>query len=550
MDRKKRRKAKREQVREQVRDQKPPERMKVQAMELFRAQDAATRAALKSVSTAAATADGYENAISKLGLNQQNALSAGTYDFDLVTRNRILLEMAYRGSWIVGVMIDAIAEDMTREGASVTTSEAEDRLPDFKASFSRLQVWASLCDLIKWGDLYGGAIGVIQIDGQDLATPLMLDTVAKDSFKGIVVFDRWMVNPMLQDTIDSGPDMGLPAYYQIVNTLNAYSPLEQAATGNLIVHHSRIIRAIGIKLPFFQAITEQMWGESVLERLWDRLISFDNATMSTASLIDRANLRTVKVNRLREIIAAGGEMLEGLRASFDFMRIAQVNEGLTLLDGEDEFASTAYTFTGLPETLLQFGQQLAGARGIPLVRLFGQSPAGLNSTGESDMRIYYDNIKAKQEALLRRPFETLIKIMWRSEFGTPSPEDLEFQFVPLWQMDAKDKAEIAKTNTETVVAAQTAGLCPTPAAMKELRSQAPQTGLFANITDEDIEEAELEPAPLPDMPPQDNPQGVDKPVDKSKSTEQVREPLRVVKGGKTADARRKRWQEWLAWLKS
>ena len=67
------------------------------------------------------------------------------------------------------------------------------------------------------------------------------------------------------------------------------------------VHHSRCARLGGNKLPFFQAITEMMWDESVLERLWDRLIEFDTATSSAGSLILRANLRTVGVKGLREI---------------------------------------------------------------------------------------------------------------------------------------------------------------------------------------------------------------------------------------------------------
>ncbi len=550
MGRKERRKVKREEVRK-VQEKA---RLKVQPMDIFRAQDAATKQALR-----ACTADGFENAVSRLGLHQDNALSAGTYDFDLVTRNRILLEMAYRGSWIVGAVVDAVAEDMTRAGVDITTSEAEKDLPDFKASFSRLSIWESLCDGVKWGRLYGGAIGVMQIEGQDLRTPLNLDSVGQGSFQGIIVFDRWMLNPVLQDSIDSGPDMGLPKFYQIVNDPNAYSPSAEVAMGDIIVHHSRIFRHIGIKLPFFQAITEMMWGESVLERLWDRLISFDNATLSTASLIDRANLRTVKIERLREVIAAGGEALEGLKGQFDMMRLAQVNEGLTLLDKEDDFATTSYSFAGIPETLLQFGQQLSGASGIPLVRLFGQSPAGLSATGDSDIRLYYDKINAQQEATLRRPFETLLKVMWRSEFGTPAPKDLAFKFTPLWQMDAKDKAEIGKTNTETITTAHQDGLLTTPAAMKELRSQSAQTGLFANITDEDIEEAELEPAPLPDVAPQVTEPGKEKPsnVIPMKKPDSVRE-LPKAKTGDSSYYREswrkwldwERWEKWLEWLES
>lgn len=435
------------------------------------------------------TADGFDNFVSRLGLNNDNALSAGTYEFNLVTRNRIKLEAAYRGSWVVGAIIDSVAEDMTRAGINITTNEDDSDIKDIKNAISRLQVSQSLCDTVKWADLYGGAIAVIQIKGQDLSTPIDLETIAKDQFQGLVVFDRWQLNPVLQDVIDSGPEMGLPKYYQIVNNPSQLEPTARTATGQTTVHHTRCIRVDGIKLPYFQAITEMMWGESRLERLWDRLISFDNATMSSASLIDRANLRTVQIENLREIIAAGGAAQAGLLAQFEMMRQLQVNEGLTLLDKNDEFSSTAYSFAGLSDMMLQFGQQLAGASGIPLVRLFGQSPAGLSATGESDIRMYYDNIRAKQEAKLRNGWEVLLKVMWRSVYGKPAPKDLEFQFVPLWQMSATDRASIAKSNTETVIGAFEAGLINSASAMQELRETSGDTGLFSNITDEEIEEA-------------------------------------------------------------
>ena len=481
---------------------KPAPKMQVSPMRIFAAEAERAELALKSSQTAK-TLDGFDNFVSRLGLNNDNALSAGTYEFNLVTRNRIKLEAAYRGSWVVGSIIDSIAEDMTRAGVDVTTNESKADLKDLHNAISRLQIWQSICAGIKWGDLYGGAIGVIQIDGQDLSTPLDLDTIAKDQFQGLAIYDRWQLNPNLQDTIDSGPELGLPASYAIVTssaaTQSETSGQEQAS-GQIIVHHSRVIRFIGIELPFFQAQTEMFWGESRLERLWDRLISFDNATMSSAQLIDRANLRTVGVDGLREIIAAGGEAQAGLLAQFEMMRSLQVNEGLTLIDKEDSFASTAYSFAGLSDMMLQFGQQLAGASGIPLVRLFGQSPAGLNSSGEGELRTYYDNINAKQESRLRNPWEVLVKVLWRSVYGEGAPKDLELAFTPLWQTSELDKATIAKTNAESVVGTYDAGIINRETALKELRAVSSNTGLFSYISDEDIKESEGEEPPLPDAP--------------------------------------------------
>lgn len=455
------------------------------------------------------TADGFDNFVSKLGLNNDNALSAGGYAFNLITRNRILLEASYRGSWIVGAIVDSVAEDMTRAGVAITTHEGEKNLKQLKSAISRLKIGQSLCTGIKWGRLYGGALGVVQVKGQKLDTPLNLDTVAKDQFQGLVIYDRWQLNPYLDEVIDSGPDMGLPKYYSIVTDLTANTAatnVDAQATGQIKVHHSRVIRFTGIDLPYFQAITEMMWGESVLERLWDRLISFDNATMSSASLIDRANLRHVGVAGLREIIAAGGAAQDGLAAMFEMIRSLQVNEGFTLFDKEDEFQTTSYTFAGLSDMLLQFSQQISGAANIPLTRLFGQSPAGLSATGDADIRMYYDNINADQEAKLRNGWEMLLKIMWRSCFGASAPDDLEFNFVPLWQMSATDKAVIAKSNAETIIGAYEADLVKKPVAMQELRQNSNETGLFSNISDEDIAEAEAEPEDNPPLPGEVDPE--------------------------------------------
>lgn len=476
-----------------AKDSEPKEKVSLNAMAVFREQ--AKRQA------AAMTTDGFDNFVSRLGLNNNNALSDGTYEFNLITRNRILLEAAYRGSWIVGAIVDSVAEDMTRAGADIQTSEGDQDIADLQKDIKRLQIWQSLCFLIKMARLYGGAIAVMQVKGQNLSSPLDLDTIDKGQFEGLVVFDRWQLNPVLQDVIDSGPEMGLPRYYQIVNNPIQVEPSAPTMTGQVTVHHTRCIRMTGIDLPFFQAITEMMWGESILERLWDRLISYDNATMSAASLIDRANLRTVGIENLREIIAAGGPAYEGLLSMFEMMRRMQVNEGLTLLDKNDVFASTAYSFAGLSDMLLQFAQQLSGASGIPLVRMLGQSPAGLSATGETDIRMYYDNVNAQQWAKLGPAFETLIKVMWRSTFGVPSPKDLSFSFVPLWQMTAVDKANNAKTNTETILGAFEAGLTSKEASLKELRDSSGDTGVFSNISDEEITEAENEPPPEPDEEP-------------------------------------------------
>lgn len=486
-----------------VKKKPSPPRVPVSAMRLFAAEEKARNAMLSAhtsdATKASRTVDGFDNFVSRLGLNNDNTLSGGTYEFNLVTRNRVKLEAAYRGSWIVGRIIDSIPEDMTRSGIAINTNEDDSDIADIRTAISRLKISESLCDNLRWGDLYGGSIAVLQIEGQDMSSPLDLETIGKGQFKGLVVFDRWQIQPLVEQVIDSGPDMGLPKFYDIITNPLMMSPTAQTLrAGQIRVHYSRVIRATGIKLPFFQAITENMWGESKLERLWDRLISFDNVTLSAAQLVDRANLRTVGIEGFREVLAAGGAAKEGLLAQFEMMRLMQVNEGLTLLDKNDTFQSTAYSFSGLADMIIQQAQQLSGASEIPLTRLFGQAPAGLNATGDADIRMYYDSILAKQETKLRGGWDIMLQVLWRSVYGKEAPKDLQFNFVPLWQMSALDKANVAKTQTETIIGAFDTGLISRESSMRELRENSSETGLFSNITDEEINEAEEEPPmPLP-----------------------------------------------------
>jgi phage-related protein (TIGR01555 family) len=452
----------------------------------------------KTKNKAHMAADSFANFMQRVGVGANNTLSQSGYIFNNLTNNNRMLEAQYRGSWIVGAIVDSIADDMCRAGITLRSNIAADKLDKIYAAYSNLRIWESMADTIRWARLYGGAIAVMQIEGHDMATTLDPSTVAKGQFKGLAVYDRWQLQPDLNNLIQSGYDIGLPAYYRIITSQDYYKTgnNETKLAGSINVHHSRVIRQIGTQLPFFQAISQELWGASIIERLNDRLVAFDNATMNTANLVDKARLNIIRVDGLRDAISAGGKITENLMNSFETMRYWQSNAGLTILDKQDEYETTSYGFSGLTDIITQFGQQLAGASRTPLVRLFGQAPAGLNSSGESDWRNYYDHINSEQESNLRAGISKLNPVIYASTYGEQMPEDLEFDFVSLWQMSAVDKANIGKTTTESILGALDSGVIDTATAMKELRLASRVTGLFTNITDEQIEEAEEEP-PLP-----------------------------------------------------
>lgn len=444
------------------------------------------------------TADSFQNLQAALGIGSNNLLTSSFYGFNPITRIPLQLEWMYRGSWICGKGVDAPADDMTRAGISFDTEMDPAEKEKLQAALLDLRTWHQLRECLKWARLYGGALGFVMIDGQKPQTPLDVKSIGPGQFKGIMPINRWMVSPTLTEVItDFGPEWGNPKFYDMVQSLPS-----QGWTPR--IHHSRVIRFIGIDLPFQQKLTENGWGESVLERVYEILVAHSSTSTGAAQLVYKAHLRLLKIDGLRQIIAAGGPAMAGVTAMLANLRLTQSNEGITLLDKEDDFEVQAYSFAGLDNILRQFDEQISGAFGIPLVRMFGQSPGGLGSNGESEIRTYYDDVAKEQENKLRHPLNLILDILSRSVMEKPLPEGFRFSFKPLWLVKETEKSAIGSQTTDTVIKAFEAGIVSEAVALKELRNGSTLTGVWSNISDEDIAQADDKPpaAPAPIVPPE------------------------------------------------
>ena len=423
------------------------------------------------------TADGFSNFTMGLGVNSEidNAVSQGFFAFNDYTKNRIQLEAAYRTNWLCSSLVSCVAEDMTRAGLDFTGEIEPTKLVEFQTFWKYAGIMDDFTDGLKWGRLYGGAVGLIMIRGADYTKPLDVTKVRQNDFIGFPVFDRWRVTPDLNNLIQSGRDIGLPEYY----TFTEFG-LELAK-----VHHSYIIRFTGDKLPHYQAINELLWGASILENVIDRIMEFETATAGVINLVSRAHLRTVKVEDLRETLARGGQAEANLIKSFQYIRKMQNNEGITLLDKVDEFQAQSFTFSGLTDITTQHIQQIAGAKRIPLPVLFGESPAGLNASGDSDIRIYYDGIAAAQGKYYEH-ITKLAHILYQSKFGEDAPEDLGIKWRSLWQHTEQEKADITAKTVTSIIALHESGLIDKTLALKELKQASELTNFGTNITADDI----------------------------------------------------------------
>ena len=394
------------------------------------------------------TTDGYSNPFARLGFGQPNLLETAQYPMTRMTQNYSLLNALYRDDWIVQKIVNTIPEDMTKNWYALSSQVEPDQLKALANAERRTHVRQRILEGLRWGRLFGGAAGIIVIEGQEdmLDQPLDLNLIMPGQFKGIIIADRWSgVYPdsaIVQDISD--PDFGTPDYYN-------FSMSETQIASGIRVHHSRVLRFIGRELPYIERMSEQYWGMSELEHVYTELNKRNTTSANIAQLIFQANIRTYKMSDLGEmLVATDPRSQQDLYQTLVMQNFLMSNMGMNVMDKDDDFVTNRYTFSGLNDIYESFMLDLAGASEIPVTRLFGRSPAGMNATGESDLINYYDKVRQQQEANLRPVLEKLLPILCLSTWGA-IPDDLDFVFNPIRDTSEEERANLIQQSTAAIV---------------------------------------------------------------------------------------------------
>jgi phage-related protein (TIGR01555 family) len=427
--------------------------------------------------------DAFQNLAARLGFGSNNLSEGAEYPLTRLTRNYQLLTSLYRSHWIIRKIIDTIPEDMMKNWITLTCQIDPKAIDAFNKVIRKTRVKEKLLEGLQWGRLYGGAAAIMLIKGHEdyLDQPLNLDAVLPDSFKGLLVLDRWSgIAPTGELVTDiNDPDFGLPATYQI--TIDGGQTFK--------VHSSRVIRFTGRKLPYYEKVAENNWSISEVEVIFDELKKRDNTSWNIASLIFLANIRIMKMGKLGSMLGLGNaQQQQALHNTLSAQNSLMSNQGMMVLDKDDEFDTKTYTFSGINDIYESFMLDLSGASEIPVTKLFGRAPGGLTGNDESSGQNYDGNIETKQEATLRPALDKLLPVVCVSLWGFV-PDDFDFKFNPVRSISTEKLAEISSKMTESVDKVYNSGIIGRKTALKELRQNSEITGLFSNISDDEIEAA-------------------------------------------------------------
>lgn len=388
--------------------------------------------------TAQAVADGaYVNMVAQLG-TQRDKASGGQFALPLPLNDQ-QLEAAYTQDWLSQRIIERPAADMLRAGFYYTGISPE-QISKLDEANKKLHLVPRLIQLLAQARLYGtGYILMGVADGLDTTQPLERDRVRTGNLQFLTVVPK---KRMTHSTTKLPPEQAggqtnRPMYYTV-------QPDPQVGGKAFNIHHSRVIRLDRMSLAG-TSLHSDGTGMSVLQTVYDVVLRYASVNAGAASLVHEAKVDVIKTKGLVDKLLYDAK---SVFERFGAMALLKGINGMLVVDkDEEDYDSKSYSFGGLPELMREFSVQTAGAAEMPYTILFGQSPAGLNSTGEHDTRNYYDSIATAQEWMLKPVLMDLLDVVMRSVFGAPLA-GLDVVFNPLWQLDPKTRAEIEKANSE------------------------------------------------------------------------------------------------------
>lgn len=441
--------------------------------------------------------DYFSNQAARMGWGTASLAESTDYEMVRLSNQYWLMLTLYRNHWIVRRIVDLPAQDMTRAWCKINCDVEPDDISRFDRVVKRTFTPHKIRQAIKWARLFGGAGCVMAIKGHEnkLDQPLNIKDVGLDSYLGLIPFDRWSgMQPTseISQNIENPLQWGLP---------QGYTVQDENGSKSFDVHASRVLRFCGPEVPKPELQAQMYWGISCIEPVYEDLKKRDNASWSMLQLLFRAQILAQRNTELAQILsgvgstqAASEQWAKRMQAQNELIS----NQSMIILGKDGELFTTNYTFTGIGQVYEQFQMDVSGASEIPATRLFGKMPSGLGQTNDADERYYEERIAQEQDGNLRPELDKLYPVIAMSTWGKV-PDDLDFTFPSIRVLTEEDKAEMTEKASAPIIAAFNAGLISQKTSLKELKQLSDTTGVFSNITDEDIENADDEPIDMSEL---------------------------------------------------
>jgi phage-related protein (TIGR01555 family) len=365
-----------------------------------------------------------------------------------------VLAAMYRFDWVARKFIDIIADDATRKWIEFITDDVE-VMAGINKTMDDLKIKDAFNIALINARLYGGSVLIPGInDGQTVDKPLNFDNIKSiNHFSNVL--DRWQIHIVKTYNDPLSADFGKPELYSlqpISRGTGFLSGVKSLISHNQIIHESRVIRFDGRYIPDLLRISNLGWNDSCLVNLEKTLKDFGVSIHSLSVLFMDFVTKVLKLPDLADLVKDedGKAALEG-RISFMAQKMSSI--GIAVIGEGEDFDKKQSPVSGLDKLFDKMMEILSGATNIPRSRFFSQQLGKLAGATEEN-RKYYEDISSYQEKNLRNPTNEMLKMLLNDKGGVTKgkePEDWNFNFNSLMEMDDKTRAEFREITAKWVV---------------------------------------------------------------------------------------------------
>ena len=373
------------------------------------------------------------------------------------------LEVMYAESWAARKFVGIPVDDMLIRGRR-WSGDKESAIDAMKEEERRLRVGRQLRKAMKGARLFGTSMMVMMTRGTPMHIMLDPKTIRKGDLLALPVFHRHQCTIAMHKSDPFDPDYGWPELYRVTptiaqealryagQTITASEPMHPGQEGELFIHASRILRFDGIS-PLtnegWEGYYERDWGLSELAAVLEVIQQEITIAQATAQQVQEADIETIGIEGWRDIISGPTNPDDPTIEQIAMAHTRDKSVWRTrYTDADDTYNRSPINFANRPQLINTFHQRLAAAAGIPATRFLGQSPAGMNATGESDMKNYTIHVKANQESMLTEPLESqLDPVMARSAGLQEAPP---YEWVPLMDLSDQEQADLSAKRVEAL----------------------------------------------------------------------------------------------------
>lgn len=420
--------------------------------------------------------DAYGNTLTGLALSPDKSTRA------IFTPDVLLdwqeLEDRYEHDALSARVIDRLPDDGTREEFSITGEDTTFDFASIQSELEDLDARNQLGDAWRWARLFRGSLLVMNInDGGKKEEPLNLE--AATALRSLHVIEARHVVP---DVFGSGlgsRSFARPEFYEIV--------VPHATSNNhRRIHRSRVIRFDGVKVPPSRMIENGGWGPSVLDRVNTPLSQLGEVMGYARGIMHDISTELLKIEGFREASCGTAQDKAELEKAIESIRMLKDNFHMTVLDTKDDLVERTRTVSGLHELLGDFVDAAVRATDMPRTVLLGEQPGGLNASGDSEIRTWYDFVASKQPQVLTPPLNRLLTVLFaiRANKGEAVPTEWTVEYAPLWQASEQDLVATEKLRAET----ESIRLADGTITVEEIRTNLVSRGILPEDAETELEE--------------------------------------------------------------